>query len=158
MERDTPATFAPAARKASVTKLPRPPFAPVMRVTLPSSSFIYSPGQAGRPVLLSRRPRHAELGIQRQPTAREDRLSRDVRCFIRSQEREDGGDLTRVGGATHRYVALHFAPSLRVVDPGLVDWRYHCSRSYSIHADALAGVFQRQRLCQVLHAALADGI
>src|SRR5450432_965109 len=40
MERDTPTTLAPAARNASVTKLPRPPFAPVISVTSPSSGFM----------------------------------------------------------------------------------------------------------------------
>src|SRR6185369_10461088 len=40
IERDTPATVAPAARNASVTKLPRPPLAPVIIATLLSRRAI----------------------------------------------------------------------------------------------------------------------
>src|ERR1043166_270573 len=66
MERDTPTTFAPAARKASVTKLPRPPFAPVTSVTLPSSAFmdllLYSPDDhATRNSGYSVNPPHAKI-------------------------------------------------------------------------------------------------
>src|ERR1022692_2496117 len=38
----TPTTLAPAARKASVTKLPRPPLAPVISAVLPSNGFMKS--------------------------------------------------------------------------------------------------------------------
>src|SRR5450432_371751 len=129
MERDTPITLAPAARNASVTKLPRPPFAPVISVTLPSSGFMFSSS-------LSRRPRHAELGIEGQPAAREYRLSGNVRCFIGCQEREHGSDFVGFSRTTHRNVALHFARCLRVVNPRFVDRRRHGARPHRVHPDA----------------------
>src|SRR4051812_46509134 len=113
IERDTPTTRAPAARKASVTNVPRPPLAPVTIAILPSSALMLFP----------RRPRHAKFRVQRQAAAREDRLPGDVRRFVRRQECKHRRDLVRIGRMPHRDVALDLAAGLRAVDPGLVDRR-----------------------------------
>ena len=49
--------------------------------------------------LFPRRPRYAELGIQRQSATCEDRLAGDVRSLVGRQERKYVSDLARLGGA-----------------------------------------------------------
>src|SRR5690242_9993932 len=83
MDRDTPTTVAPSLRNAFVTYVPRPPFAPVMTKTLPSSF-------TGILLLFARRPGRTELGIQCQATASEERLARYVGGLIGCEERENG--------------------------------------------------------------------
>src|SRR3954469_12894187 len=135
MDRDTPTTCAPAARSASVTNVPRPPFAPVTIATFPVSALMLFP----------RRPCHAELGIQRQAAAGEDRLSGDVGRVVRREKGEYRGDLVRLGGMADRDVALDFPPRFRIVDPRLIDRGDDRARTDCVDANAAIGVFEGER-------------
>ncbi len=55
-------------------------------------------------------------------------------------------------------MALYFSARFRIIDPGAVDRRHHGAGSHRIHANASIRVLESQRLRQVFHAALADGV
>src|SRR6516225_1653792 len=151
MDRETPMTFAPAFRNDSVTNVPSPPLAPVMIVILPSSEIIFGH-------LFPRRPCHTKFRIERQAATCEDGLPGDVRSLVRRQERKYRSDLVRCSGMAHRDMAFHFAAGFGIVDPSSVDRRNYGARADRIYPNPLAGILQCQRLGQVLHSALADGI
>src|ERR1041384_3180451 len=151
MDRETPMTFAPEFRNDSVTYVPSPPLAPVTIVILPSIEFILGH-------LFSGRPCHTKFGIERQAATCEDGLPGDVRSLVRCQERKNRSDLVRCSGVSHWDVAFHLATGLGIVDPSSGDRGNYGSGAHSIYADSLAGILQCQRLGQVLHSALADGI
>src|SRR5260370_2611226 len=109
------------------------------------SSFTGSPGDT-------------DFWIQGQSAAGENRLARYVRRLIGSQESEQRRDLGRGSGAAHGNVALHLSARFRIIDPGAVDGSHNRARPHRIHPYASIRVFQSQRLRQVPHAALADGV
>src|SRR5262249_52464231 len=67
-------------------------------------------------------------------------------------------NLLRGSGMAQRDMAFHFAAGFGIVDPSSVDRRDYGARADRVYANSLAGILQCQRLGQVLHSALADGI
>ncbi len=78
--------------------------------------------------------------------------------LVGAEERHRGGHLTRVPCAAHRDVRLDRRPLDRIVDPGAVDRRDRGARTHAVHPDPPRRVLQRERVGQVLHAALGHRV
>ncbi len=101
----------------------------------------------------------AEVGEQREPAVDEQRLAGDVAGVVRQQERGDRGHLLGVAGTAPSGCGDSTScPLLGVVDPGPVDRRDGGAGADGVDPDAAAGVLERERAGQVLHAALAHRI
>src|SRR3954464_11885660 len=105
-----------------------------------------------------RRPRLSEVRVEGQAAVDEDRLPGDVGAVVGGQESAHAGHLVRGAGPVERDVAVHHLRLDRVLDPGTVDRGDGGARADAVDTDAPAGVLERQRAGEVLHAALAHAV
>src|SRR5438128_658739 len=90
MERETPTTIAPASRNVSVTKVPRPPFAPVITATLLSRPFMsrrLALTPAGRRDDAVQTGIHNHLAVMIEAVPDRHGCHRDARHFVLSESR-----------------------------------------------------------------------
>src|SRR3954451_16577779 len=105
-----------------------------------------------------RGPGGLERGVEREPAVDEHGLPGDVGGLVGEQESGDRRHLLGVAGSPHRDVALDHLPLDGGVDPGAVDRGDRGAGADAVHPDAAGGVLERERVGQVLHAALGHRV
>src|SRR6516165_5193289 len=105
-----------------------------------------------------RGPRGLERGVQGEAAVNEERLAGNVRGLVRAEEGNGGRHLLRAARPPHRDVAFHHAPLNGVVDPGPVDRGHGGARADRVDPYVPRGVFEGQRVSEVLHAAFGHRI
>src|SRR6516165_3752313 len=105
-----------------------------------------------------RGPRGLERGVQGEAAVDEQRLAGDVRGLVRAEEGNGGRHLLGAARPPHRDVAFHHAPLDGVVDPGPVDRGHGGARADRVDPYVPRGVFEGQRVSEVLHAAFGHRI